>query len=137
MLNLYARQIGTCFRTNFAVSASTRTSLQFCLQAKRPSIRQSFPEAQLYPNQVSRLFWKNSFSTATATDMGRPKAWFKLVNPESAWDKVPLIEVDDGCKDVNQAVEVDAETMLVSILKAHELMNETSFQVAPNSYQVD
>ena len=99
--------------------------------------------------------------------MGPPKAWYKLVNPESVSSQVPLIgieNVDDlkeaiknkmpvvlkdwntaqltlmvskGCKDVTQAVEVDAETTLVSILKAHELMNETSFRVAPNSYQVD
>ena len=28
-------------------------------------------------------------------DMAPPKAWFKLVKPESGWDKVPLVDVED------------------------------------------
>ena len=111
----------------------------------------SFLEAQLYLNQISRLLWKNSFSTAADTDMGPPKAWFKLVNLESAWSQVPLTEVENvddlkiaiksklpeldayspgrltlkatkmDIKEVVQSTEQDSEKKLVSILKDFDI----------------
>ncbi|CAG8587682.1 9688_t:CDS:2 [Paraglomus brasilianum] len=67
--------------------------------------------AQLYSHQVSILLWKNSSSTATATDMGPPKAWFKLMNWKLTVKATKMIE------DVNQAREQDAQQDLVSVLK--------------------
>jgi len=47
--------------------------------------------------------------------MEPPKAWFKLVNPESAWDKVSLEEVDD-VTDLKEAIKKKASPDLDALL---------------------
>ncbi|CAG8684111.1 3188_t:CDS:2, partial [Funneliformis mosseae] len=74
-----------------------------------------FSKTQLYTHQVSRLFLKK---TSTNSDMGLPKAWFKLMNLESAFDRVLLEEIEYVMvEDINQAREQDAEKNLIFIFK--------------------
>ncbi|CAG8563210.1 8831_t:CDS:2 [Paraglomus occultum] len=61
-----------------------------------------------YPFQVPKLFQIN---LSTNTDMPSPKAWYKLMNPESAWDKVSLEEVNDVA-DLKKAVKKEAAPKL-------------------------
>ncbi|CAG8652270.1 6021_t:CDS:2, partial [Paraglomus brasilianum] len=43
--------------------------------------------------------------------MGPPKAWFKLVDPESAWSQVPLTEVEN-VDDLKKAIKKERENAL-------------------------
>ena len=48
---------------------------------------------------------------STDADMAPPKAWFKLLNPESDWDKVSLEEIED-VTDLKKAIKKESPVLL-------------------------
>ncbi|CAG8486063.1 10461_t:CDS:2 [Paraglomus occultum] len=80
---------------------------QFLNQRRTATENVSTTDGHQFLNWQSTAIENTSTNTSTdinAPDMRPPKAWYKLVKPESAWDKIPLLEVED-VSDLKNAIK--------------------------------